>query len=67
MMSQALTNALIEDDDQEDDDLSFFSHQLWDNDNFGTGSEIEIEASILCDTYEFLKRNIESEIMMEVK
>ena len=58
MMSQALTNALTF--DEGDEDSSFFGDNGWDS--YGTGSDIEVEANILYDTYEFVKRNEESDL-----
>jgi len=47
MMSQALTKALMDDEEYREK----IDH-LWG----GSGSTMEIEASVLCDTHEFLKR-----------
>lgn len=47
MMSQALTKALMDDEEYREK----IDH-MWG----GSGSSIEIEASVLCDTHEFLKR-----------
>lgn len=47
MMSQALTKALMDDDDSTDEDLLKWG---------GSGQSMEIEASVLCDTNDWLKR-----------
>jgi hypothetical protein len=48
MMSQALTKALMDDDDSSQD----MGDLMWG----GTGDSMEIEASVLCDMNDWLKR-----------